>query len=134
MTTLRQLAEAAKGWAPTHAIPANDEDLCFIGVMDTDDRFEGIGALDLENHFGDSMLLANFIIAAIPSAILALLDDLDLTNEMNAQLREQNTGLGEVLAELEAKVDAQRKLLERVAGFLPLSLHAEITAHLEATK
>lgn len=110
MTTLRQLAEAAKGWAPTHAIPANDEDLCFIGVMDTDDRFEGIGALDLENHFGDSMLLANFIIAANPTTILALLDT----------------------------IDAQRRLLERALAAQTyehhLSVYRDITAHLEATK
>ena len=112
MTTLRQLAEAAKGWAPTHAVPANDEDPCRIGVMDADERFEDLGTIDLENHFGDSMLLANFIIAANPAAILAMLDT----------------------------IDAQRRLLERVevmlmnSAYRNTTLGRDITAHLEATK
>ena len=113
MTTLRQLAEAAKQWESAG---------CPIG--------------DPTDTYPSELFQA----AASPAAILVLLDDLVLTNEMNAQLREQNTSLDKACAELEAKVDAQRHLLERVevmlmnSAYRNTTLGRDIVRHLEATK
>ena len=111
MTTLRQLAEAATPGQWEMRI--NEE-----GAWE--DRWPTIHSkndviIGNEGFYSDKDIdkaNAAYISAANPAAILALLDDLDLTNEMNAQLREQNTSLDKACAELEAANDAFAKRQE----------------------
>jgi Ead/Ea22-like protein len=147
MTTLRQLAEAATPGPWIEAGPSFGAPLPVrldSVVTDFEDEDENVTVCDDVVDPDDCAYIA----AANPAAILALLDDLDQTNEMNAQLREQNTALDKACAELEAKVDAQRKALSHFTDVLQSIATgniqsidsarnvaiAAITAHLEATK
>ena len=106
MKELRQLAEAATPgpWNVDKDFPkkvmANDYCIALLHDYAEDNR-DDTGAVN-----------AAYIAAANPTAILALLDDLDQTNEMNTQLREQNTSLDKACAELEAANDAFAKRQE----------------------
>ena len=74
---LRALATEAKGWGVNIVKPATDDDSCQVGRLGEDGEFYPLITIDCENYFGDSKHLAEFIVAASPDVVLALLADLE---------------------------------------------------------
>ena len=130
MTTLRQLAEAA-----TPGEWANKETRVYL---------RNLGGFDIRNA-PNAVANAAYIAAANPAAILALLDTIDRQEAINKTLhRIAKDGVKRQqrkIQELEATIDAQRKLLEQSLISFE-SMHfadidkavKDITTHLEATK
>lgn len=70
---LKALAEAAKGWTLNFVMNMTDEEPCEVGWKDEDGCFYPLITVDCENYFEPSGPLANYIAAANPERILALI-------------------------------------------------------------
>ena len=75
---LRKLAEAAKGWLIRPSIVQETaDDILKLGHTSEDGEFYELIEIDCENYGQPSRPLAEFIAAANPAAILALIDRLE---------------------------------------------------------
>ena len=70
---LKALAEAAKGWNLNFVMNMTDEEPCEVGWKDEDGCFYPVITVDCENYFKPSGPLADYIAAANPERILALI-------------------------------------------------------------
>ena len=70
---LKALAEAAKEWKLNFVMNMTDEEPCEVGFKDDDGCFFPIITVDCENYFKPSGPLAEYIAAANPERILALI-------------------------------------------------------------
>ena len=125
---LRKLAEAAKGWLIQPVIvQETSDDILKLGSTSEDGEFYELIEIDCENYDQPSRPLAEFIAAANPAAILALLDRVEKAEKDAARLdwlqeqsykaphlgwvaRESTTGRGYRLHQ-----DAEGAVLVRVA-------------------
>ena len=89
MTTdaqLKALAEAAKGWTLNFVMNMTDEEPCEVGWKDEDGCFYPVITVDCENYFKPSEPLANYITAANPERILALIAENERYREALKQM------------------------------------------------
>ena len=70
---LKALAESAKGWNLNFVMNMTDEEPCEVGWKDEDGCFYPLITVDCENYFQPSGPLADYIAAANPERILALI-------------------------------------------------------------
>ena len=108
---LKALAESAKGWNLNFVMNMTDEEPCEVGWKDEDGCFYPLITVDCENYFQPSGPLADYIAAANPERILALIAE-------NERIRKANDSLKTEVSDVYASNTGYRLELERVRGLI----------------